>query len=68
VKVLRPPSFDLRPSIAIVRIGQLGALDKAVGLLEHGIRQLFEAANTRKSVTKSRRSVPAKRRAARPPK
>jgi DNA-binding transcriptional LysR family regulator len=68
VKVLRPPSFDLRPSIAIVRVGQLGALEKAVGLLEHGIRQLFEAANTRKPVTKSRRSVPAKRRVARPPK
>jgi len=68
VKVLRPPSFDLRPSIAIVRVGQLGALEKAVGLLEHRIRQLFEAANTRKPVTRSRRSVPAKRRAARPPK
>jgi DNA-binding transcriptional LysR family regulator len=68
VKVLRPPSFDLRPSVAIVRVGQLGALEKAVGLLEHGIRQLFEAANTRKPVTRSRRSVPANRRAARPPK
>jgi DNA-binding transcriptional LysR family regulator len=68
VKVLRPPSFALHPSIAIVRIGQLGALEKAVGLLERGIRQLFEAATTRKPVTKSRRSVPAKRRAARPPK
>src|SRR6478609_4005254 len=68
VKVLRPPSFDLHPSIAIVRVGQLGALERAVGLLEHGIRQLFEAANTRKPITRSRRSVPAKRRAARPPK
>jgi DNA-binding transcriptional LysR family regulator len=68
VKVLRPPSFDLRPSVAIVRVGQLGALEKAVGLLEHGIRQLFEAANTRKPVTRSRRSVPANRRPARPPK
>ena len=68
VKVLRPPSFDLHPSVAIVRVGQLGALEKAVGLLEHGIRQLFEAANTRKPVTRSRRSAPAKRRAARPPK
>ena len=67
VKVLRPPSFDLRPSIAIVRVGQLGALEKAVGLLEHRIRQLFEAANTGKPVTRSRRrSAPAKRRAARP--
>ena len=68
VKVLRPPSFALHPSIAIVRVGQLGALEKAVGLLEKGIRQLFEAANTRKPVTRSRRSVLAKRRAARPPK
>ena len=68
LKVLRPPSFDLRPSIAIVRVGQLGALEKAVALLEHRIRQLFEAANTRKPVTRSRRRMPAKRRAARPPK
>jgi len=62
VKVLRPPSFELHPSVAVVRAGQLGALDKAVGLLEHGIRQLFEAANTAKSVTRSRRRVPANRR------
>jgi DNA-binding transcriptional LysR family regulator len=48
VKVLRPPSFALHPSIAVVRVGQLGALEKAVGLLEHGIRQLFEAAKTKK--------------------
>jgi DNA-binding transcriptional LysR family regulator len=68
LEVLRPPSFDLHMSVAIVRAGQLGALEKAVGLLEHGIRQLFEAANTRKPATKSRRSVPAKRRAARSPK
>ena len=66
VKVLRPPSFDLNPSIAIVRVEQLGALEKAVGLLEHGIRDLFEAADPGKPVTRSRRSVPAKRRAARP--
>ncbi len=67
VKVLRPPSFDLHPSIAIVRVGHLGALDKAVGLLEHGIRQLFEAADTGNPVTR-RRSVPARGRAARRPK
>jgi DNA-binding transcriptional LysR family regulator len=67
VKVLRPPSFDLRPSVAIVRVGQLGALGKAVEHLEHWFRQLFEAADTRKLVTRSRRSVPANRRAARPP-
>jgi len=68
VKVLRPPSFDLHPSVAIVRAGQLGALGKAVELLEHGFRQLFEAADTPKPVTSHRRSVPANRRAARPPK
>jgi DNA-binding transcriptional LysR family regulator len=64
VEVLRPPSFDLHMSIAIVRLGQLGALESAVGLLEHGIRHLFEAANTRKAVTRSRKGVPANRRKA----
>jgi len=66
VEVLRPPSFDLRMSVAIVRAGQLGALEKAVGLLEHGIRDLFEATDARKPVTRSRRSVPPNRRKARP--
>jgi DNA-binding transcriptional LysR family regulator len=60
VKVLRPPSFALHPSIAIVRVGQLGALEKAVGLLEDGIRQLFEAANTRTPM-RSRRRAPKRR-------
>ena len=55
VKILRPPSFDLYPAIAIVRVAQLGALEKAVGLLEHGIRQLFEAGNTWTPVRKRRR-------------
>jgi DNA-binding transcriptional LysR family regulator len=66
VEVLRPPSFDLHMSVAIVRVGQLGALERAVGLLEHGIRHLFEAADTRKPVTRRRGSVPANRRKARP--
>lgn len=65
VKVLRPPSFELHRPVAIVRVGQLGALEKAVGLLEHGIRHLFEAADTKKALTRSRRGVPANRRAAR---
>src|SRR5215475_7576084 len=65
VKVLRPPSLDLRMSVAIVRVGQLGALERAVVLLEHGIRRLFEAADTRKAVTRSRRRQPANRRKAR---
>jgi DNA-binding transcriptional LysR family regulator len=68
VKVVRPPSFDLHRSVAIVRVGQLGALGKALDLLAHGFRQLFEAADTKKPVTRRRRGVPANRRAARPPK
>jgi hypothetical protein len=68
VKVLRPPSFDLHRSVAIVRVGQLGALGKAVELLERGFRQLFEAADTLKHVTRHRRDVPENRRAARLPK
>lgn len=68
VEVLRPPSFDLHRSVAIVRVGELGALGKAVELLEHGFRQLFDAADTPKPVTRHRRGVPANRRAAPPAK
>ncbi len=67
VKVLRPPSFNLHPSVAIVRAGQLGALGKAVELLERGFRQLLEAADATNPVTRQRRGVPANRRAARRP-
>ena len=66
VAVLRPPSFHLPLSVAIVRVGHLGALERAVELLEHGIRHLFEAASTRRSVTRSRRHVPANRRRSQP--
>jgi DNA-binding transcriptional LysR family regulator len=66
VKVLRPPSFNLHRSVAIVRVGQLGALGKAVELLAHRFRQLFEAADTKKPATRHRKVVPAKRRATRP--
>src|ERR1700758_486299 len=62
VKVLRPPSFDLHRSVAIVRVGQLGALGKALELLADGFRQLFEAADTKKPVTRHRRVAPANRR------
>src|SRR5262245_24887063 len=62
VEVLRPPSFELHLSVAIVRVGQLGALERAVALFEDGIRHLFEAADTTKPVTRSRRGVPANRR------
>jgi hypothetical protein len=51
-----------------VRVGQLGALERAVELLEHGIRHLFEAADTTKPMTRRRRGVPANRRKARLPK
>jgi len=67
VKVLRPAAFDLRPSVAIVRAGQLGALGKAVELLEQGFRRLLEAAGTTKPLTRHRRGVPATRRAVRRP-
>jgi len=66
VEVLHPPSFDLHMSVAIVRVGHLGALEGAVELLEHGIRHLFEAAGSTKPVTRSRRREPANRRKARP--
>jgi DNA-binding transcriptional LysR family regulator len=67
VKVLRPPSFELHPRVAIIRAGQLGALGKAVELLEHGLRQLFEAGGATKPVTSHGTGVPANRRAARSP-
>ena len=66
VEVLRPPSFDLRLSVAITRVGQLGALERAVELLEHGIRHLFEAADTTKPISRSRRRVPTNRQEPRP--
>ncbi len=53
VEVLRPPSFNLHMSVAIVRVGQLGALEGAVGLLEQGIRRLFT--KHRRTVSESRR-------------
>lgn len=65
VKILRPPSFDLHRCVAIVRVAQLGALGKAVELLEHGFRRLFEAAETPSAVRSRRRGRPAGRRVAR---
>lgn len=67
VRVLRPPSFELHPSVAIVRAGQLGALGRAVELLEDRFRQVLEAAETGKPVTKRHRAVPVKPRPARSP-
>jgi DNA-binding transcriptional LysR family regulator len=68
VKVLHPPSFDLHRSVAIVRVGQLGALGKAVELLADGCRTLFEAADTPKPVMRHRPGVSANGRGARQPK
>jgi len=50
-----------------VRAGQLGALEKAVCLLEHGVRDLFEAADTRQAVGRSAPADPRKARARKPP-
>ncbi|MFC5862130.1 LysR family transcriptional regulator [Acidicapsa dinghuensis] len=66
VEVLRPPSFDLRLSVAIARIAQLGALEKAVELLEDGTRHLFEPAKTTKAISASRKRVLASRPTSRP--
>jgi DNA-binding transcriptional LysR family regulator len=66
VKVLRPPSFQLHMSVAIVRVGQLGALERVVELLEHGIRHVFEESDLKKPVTRSRGREPANRRKVRP--
>src|SRR5215470_17806339 len=66
VKVLRPPSLALHMSVAVVRLGQLGALERAVELLEHGIRHVFQAAETTKPVTRSRGRKPVNRRKTRP--
>ena len=65
VKVLRPPSFELHRSVAIVRVGQLGALEKAVAILESGIRRLFDAAETKRPATRYSGSAPANRQRAR---
>jgi DNA-binding transcriptional LysR family regulator len=42
IRVLRPPGFELRMSVAIVRAEHLGALEKASKLLAHHIGLLFE--------------------------
>jgi DNA-binding transcriptional LysR family regulator len=59
VEVLRPPSFQLRLSVAIVRVGQLGALERAVEVLEHGVRRLFEPARPVKRAAKRRQRASA---------
>jgi DNA-binding transcriptional LysR family regulator len=65
IQVLRPPSFELHMSVAMVRVGQLGALEKAVGLLEEGIRHLFDTADKKNPVTTNRMSLPVNQREAR---
>jgi len=66
IEVLRPPSFELHMSVATVRVGQLGALERAIELLEHGIRDLFQAADATRRGTRSRRRELANRRRVRP--
>src|SRR5258706_9955121 len=68
VEVLHPPSFDLQMCVAMVRVAQLGALEKAVGLLEHGFRQLFEAVETSRPAMKALVGAAVNRRKARRPK
>src|SRR5438046_6655591 len=58
VTVLRPPSFDLPRSVAIVRVAQLGALGKAVELFAQRFRQLCAAADTTKPMTRNQRGLP----------
>lgn len=65
VQVLRPPSFELKRSVAIVRSAHLGALARAVELFSQGLRQLFEATEATGSAAKHRGAAKAKRRAAR---
>jgi DNA-binding transcriptional LysR family regulator len=65
VAVLRPPTFELRLSVALVRVGQLGALEKAVDLLERGLRNLFETAETPQPTRGNRRAGRATRRKSR---
>jgi DNA-binding transcriptional LysR family regulator len=67
VKILRPSAFELRPSVAVVRSGQLGALGKAVELLEDRFRKVLGAALPSKPVATHRRGAPIKRRPARSP-
>jgi len=52
LNILRPPSFDLHRSVAIVRAGQLGALGKVVDLLEDGLRTLLEAPEVAKPTSR----------------
>ena len=56
LKILRPPSFDLHRSVAIVRAGQLGALGKVVDLLENRLRKLLEAPQVTKPPTRRTRA------------
>jgi DNA-binding transcriptional LysR family regulator len=43
IRAVRPPGFALQMTIAIVRAGPLGALERAAELLEHELRRLFQS-------------------------
>jgi DNA-binding transcriptional LysR family regulator len=42
VRAVRPPGFALQMTVAIVRAGPLGALERAAEVLEHELRRLFQ--------------------------
>jgi DNA-binding transcriptional LysR family regulator len=43
IRAVRPPGFALHMTVAIVRTGPLGALERAAELLEHELRRLFQS-------------------------
>ena len=43
IRTVQPPGFALHMTVAIVRAGPLGALERASELLEHELRRLFQS-------------------------
>lgn len=43
IRAVRPPGFALQMTVAIIRAGPLGALERAAELLEHELRRLFQS-------------------------
>jgi len=43
IRAVRPPGFALQMTVAIVRAGPLGALERAVESLQHELRRLFQS-------------------------
>src|SRR5262249_484749 len=63
IEVLRPPSFELHLSVAIVRVGHLAALHTPVPLLHRPLPHLFDAPAPT-PVQRRERGAPARRRKA----